>query len=726
MLFHVETRAWLVAITSAGLMFCAACNGFLELDSFTLRSAGDAGPITCSTDAACKAAEPLSVCSALQKQCVPVLDTLCTELTGDVTNPNALRIGALLALHGPQLAIDRERQRGLVLAVEQINQAGGVPDVWTGISHPLALVVCDTADDPVRAGRHLIEDLAVPAIIGPNSSDDTLELATRLSIEKRTLTMSPTAMASSLRDLADDDLSWSMVPTDAQRAPLLHAQIKALEATLRKSRSQPVKLSVIYRDDSFGHGVRLSLSSLTINELPLSHPDNVERAVQWAMYSPSLDDVPSLVAAQLAFEPDIILLAGMAEAADAIMQPLEERLGATSSSHQPHYVLTDGSKTRELLQLTQRYPDMAARVHGVGSAASDDFAWSVFERAYRARFADAQPQLAGVAAAYDSVYAIGFAAAASGGTVEGPDLAVGLRGIESEAKIAVPADLASVFKELERAAPDTHLVAQGALSSFSWDERGAPRRGRLELWCVAQDGQSFLSGGVTFELGSAPGELSWENARACALERAEPTPDMPGTAVGTPEVEQPSAASEPALLDDESDAGMADPAPPPPPEPERPELYVEYRSANANPIDALIGPWIRVGNRGTGTGVPLPELKLRYYVTNESNPLCVRDCVAELYWVGVLPRGERVPAKLEYVTSGWLTGYLELSFEQSAPLLRPNEYMEAQLEFHTGDYQPLDETNDFSFDAEHRDFAEFRRVAVYRGEQLVWGDVPLW
>lgn len=724
MLFHVETRSWLVALTSTGLIFCAACNAFLELDSFSFRPAADAGPITCSTDAACKGAEPLSVCSAQQKQCVPVLDSLCTELTGDVTNPNALRIGALLSLHGAQLAINRERQRGLVLAVEQINQAGGVPDVWTGISHPLALVVCDTADDPVRAGRHLIEDLAVPAIIGPNSSDDTLDLATRLSIEKRTLTMSPTAMASSLRDLADDDLSWSMVPTDAQRAPLLHAQIKALETGLRKSRTQPVKLSVVYRDDSFGHGVRLSLSSLTINERLLSHPDNVESAVQWAMYAPSLDDVPSLIAGQLAFMPDIILLAGTAEAADAIMQPLEERLRATP--HRPHYVLTDGSKSHELLQLVQKYPDLAARVHGVGSAPSDDFAWNVFERAYRERFVEAAPELAGVAAAYDSVYAIGFAAAAAGGTVEGPDLAVGLRGIESEAKIAVPADLASVFKELERAAPDSHLVAQGALSTFSWDERGAPRKGKLELWCVGPDGRSYISGGVTFELGSEPSELSWENARACALELLEAKPATPSTAVGTPDVQQPSAASEPAVLDDDSDAGAAEPAPEVEPEPERPQLYVQYRSANANPIDALIGPWIRVGNRGTGTGVPLSELKLRYYVTNESNPLCVRDCVAELFWAGVLPRGERVPGKLEYVTSGWLTGYLELSFEQGAPLLRPGEYMEAQLEFHTGDYQPLDETNDFSFDAAHREFAEFRRVAVYRNDELVWGDVPLW
>lgn len=726
MLFHIETRSWLAVLASTGLLYCTACNGFLELDNFTLRPAGDAGPIACSTDAACRGLGTASVCSPILKQCVPVLDTLCSELTGDITNPQALRIGALLSLHGQQLAVNRERQRGLVLAVEQINEAGGVPDVWTGIPHPLALVTCDAADDPVRGGRHLIEDLAVPAIVGPNSSDDTLEFATRLSIDKRTLTLSPTAMASDLRDLADDDLCWSMVPTDAQRAPLLQAQIKSLEAALRRNRATPVKLSVVYRDDSFGHGVRLSLSSLTINDRPLSHPDNLQSAVQLAMYAPSLHDVPSVIAAQLAFEPDILVLAGMAEAAGEIMQPIEERLLTkdSASRHRPHYVLTDASKAPELLQLGQRFPDLATRVHGVGAAASDEFAWSMFERAYRERFADAQPQLAGVAAAYDSVYAIAFAAAAAGGTVEGPDLAVGLRGIEGEANIEVPADLANKFKALDHGSTESHLVAHGALSRFAWDERGAPRKGKLELWCLAPDAQSFVSGGVIFELDSDPSALSWDNAQACALAHTEPSVHVatPDTAVGMPEVQQPSAAVEAAQPDDEADAGTPETAP----EPERPDLYVEYRSANANPLDALIAPWIRLGNRGTGTGVPLHQLKLRYYVTNESNPLCLRDCVAELYWAGVLPRGERVPAKLEYITNGWLTGYLELSFMENAPLLGPDEYVEAQLEFHTGDYQLLDETNDFSFDQAHRDFAEFRRVAVYRDDQLVWGEVPPW
>ena len=161
------------------------------------------------------------------------------------------------------------------------------------------------------------------------------------------------------------------------------------------------------------------------------------------------------------------------------------------------------------------------------------------------------------------------------------------------------------------------------------------------------------------------------------------------------------------------------------PEPELPALYAEYRSANSNPIDALIGPWVRVGNRGTGQACRSPSSS--YATTSRTKRThCACANASPSCTGGVLPGGRRVPAKLEYVTSGWLTGYLELSFMPERAALRPGEYMEAQLEFHTGDYQQLDETNDFSFDAAYGDFAEFRRVAVYRGDQLVWGDVPIW
>jgi branched-chain amino acid transport system substrate-binding protein len=727
---NAVVRSSLALLASAGLL--CACEGLLELDSFALQRDAAVTPLACSSDAACQSANGPAVCSVEHAQCVPVLNELCSDVTGELSNPTALRLGALLSLHGHEAATNLERLRAMQLAVEQINQTGGVPDARGG-AHPLVLVSCDTGDDPVIAGRHLIEDLGVPAILGPNSSEDTLQLSTRLSIAKRTLTLSPTAMAGSLRDLADDDLSWSMVPTDTQRAPLLHAHIHELEAEAQAKRgsAEPTRLSIVYRDDAFGHGVRLSLSSLSLNGKSLTSPINMGRAVQFGMYDPELRDMPRLVAEQVAFKPDILLLAGSAEVVSTFLEPLEAQLEAASAPR-PHYVLTDATKLPALLELAQRVPGLASRLHGVGLAPTDEQAFRAFQRDFRERFgADAAVAGVGVATAYDTVYAIAFAAAAAGGKLGAADLAKGLRAIEVDALADAPAELATAFGMLSAAAPEARRIAHGAYARFAWDERGVPRAGKLELWCVTGDGSGGFAlegSGPVFDVGEKLSAARLRERRACTVAETPVLTEQPelGAAAGQLDVGaamQPSAAGPDAGVsadESDADAGAAEP------EPDAPVLYAEYRSANADPVDTVIGPWLRIGNRGTGPGVPLKELELRYYVTNETNPLCLRGCVADLYWAGLLPDGTRVPAHVEYVVSGWLTGYLELSFMKDAPRLRPHEYVELQVQFHTADYQMLDETNDYSFDATHSEFKEFRRVAVYRDDALVWGELPAW
>jgi hypothetical protein len=377
--------------------------------------------------------------------------------------------------------------------------------------------------------------------------------------------------------------------------------------------------------------------------------------------------------------------------------------------HRPQYVVTDASKVAELIELTRDDSDLAERVHGIGIARLDDLSWSAFERAFRERYEDADPQLGGIAAAYDAVYAMAFAAAAASGELAGPDLVAGLRALSTGAVRSAPVELMQALRGLPQGLP-----ARGVATEFSWDDRGTPTSGALAVWCVSPDG--FARSETRFELGSEIDALQLSAAQACRSKVDEPSqptraPVETSSAIqlGTP----PSAAG----LDD-TDAGVV--------EPDRPELYAEYRSANSDPSDSVIGPWLRVGNRGTGKGVPLDQLKLRYYVTNETNPLCLRQCIAELFWAGLMPDGTRVPAHVEYISSGFLSGYLELTFMPEAPALHPHEYAELQMQFHTGDYQPLDESNDYSFDAKHRDFAESRRVAVFRDDKLVWGDLPTW
>ena len=85
-------------------------------------------------------------------------------------------------------------------------------------------------------------------------------------------------MASSIAALSDNDLTWLMVPSDVQRAPLMIKQLNELETQVRMS-TQPekptVKLGIVFRNDALGTGTRSSLNDLTFNGKPLSDPINI-------------------------------------------------------------------------------------------------------------------------------------------------------------------------------------------------------------------------------------------------------------------------------------------------------------------------------------------------------------------------------------------------------------------------------------------------------------------
>ena len=153
------------------------------------------------------------------------------------------------------------------MAAEEINQTGGIPPAAVGgNTRPLVVVSCDESTDLVRAAKHLALDLRVPAIVGPNTSQDTLDVSNKVTIPAGTLVMTPTAVASGIADLSDQGLTWLMVPSDVQRAPLMIEQIGELETMLRTERATPtIKLGVIFRNDALGIGTRTSLNTMSLN-----------------------------------------------------------------------------------------------------------------------------------------------------------------------------------------------------------------------------------------------------------------------------------------------------------------------------------------------------------------------------------------------------------------------------------------------------------------------------
>src|SRR5262249_7308473 len=153
-----------------------------------------------------------------------------------------------------------------------------------------------------------------------------------------TVVMTPTGVASSIADLRDNDMTWLMVPSDVQRAPLMIHQLNDLEEQLKQERGVAhVKLGVIYRNDALGTGTRTSLDSLVINGKPLSDSVNLGQNVKVSPYDFTQADQNAIVNDYVKFLPDIVVLAGTAEAITKVMVPLEQKWpkSETGSGNRP-------------------------------------------------------------------------------------------------------------------------------------------------------------------------------------------------------------------------------------------------------------------------------------------------------------------------------------------------------------------------------------------------------
>lgn len=488
-----------------GGLAVSGCNLFD--DRLASRLEGDGGadrtPAECSTHADCRDADAgLSACVLPRGKCVPLASTECPTITGELTG-DAIVLGSLFSVSGAQGATNLPRQQSAILAVEAINSVGGVPGPGS-VTRPLVMVSCDEAAAGLdRAATHLINELKVPAVVGPNVSQDVIDITGRYSAAGGTVLISPTAVASSIADLLDNDLTWSMVPSDEQRAPLMKQQLNEIERSLNTTEpGQPVKLAIISRDDALGNGTRSALNGLTLNGRTLA--DNVARnLIQIEPYEASAADQAALVDRQVAFAADIIVMAGLSEAITQIMLPLEARWG---SGARPYYVLIDSLKVPEVLSAATRSDDLRRRIRGTGIVPTTRSApvYSAFQVDYAARFPGSPNTISGMGPAYDATYAIAYALAATRELpVSGAHIAMGLDKL-SQGGVELELESTKILAAFAQLSMGQAIEAVGTFGPLAWDARGAPLGGRVEIWCIAPGtpSASYASSGLSMDLES--------------------------------------------------------------------------------------------------------------------------------------------------------------------------------------------------------------------------------
>ena len=492
------------------VLFCfaaASCARVLELDAYSVGQEA-VGPqsaaMECLKHSDCKAdVDGPAVCVEATHSCVHLKSEDCTTINGDFMSDDAIVIGSMFAFGGAQVGASTARQNSAILAVHEIDGAGGIPhgDSSAG-ARPLIMVSCDTSGDLLRAGKHLVNELHVPAIVGPNGSQDTLELSRQVSVPGGTVVITPTALASSIADLSDNGLTWQMVPTDLQRGEFLTNQIQAMADELTLARKlESIKFAAVFRDDALGIGTRTSLNMLTLNKQPLA--TLVSRGLARVdAYDLSAVDQGPTVRSYAEFLPDIVVLAGTSELVQNILVPLERAW--PEGRPRPYYMLIDSLKNKELLDAAGMSEDLRKRIRGTGitPSARSKSVYEAFQLSYQLAYPGTPSDVAGLGPSYDATYAIAYALAATQDQpISGRSVAEGLRML-SDGRLDIEVQAVTVLAAFSHLAMKEPINAIGTFGPLAWGPNGAVLGGTLELWCIENRAGrfSYQSSGLTVEL----------------------------------------------------------------------------------------------------------------------------------------------------------------------------------------------------------------------------------
>jgi ABC-type branched-subunit amino acid transport system substrate-binding protein len=444
------------------------------------------------------AGEP-AVYVAAANDCVKLKSVDCTVIEGSTDDENTVIFGALLAQSGSNAASGLARTNSARLAVRELNEAtrstGGVPSPNTcAAGRPIALVACDDNEDPAnnherkRAARHLVDELRVAAILGGSTSGSTVDIATNVTLPKKTLLFAPSSTAISITALAGatvdgSRLVWRAAPSDVVQSKVLALQVGELEAIAKLANGgAAVKLAVVWKADAYGTGINDTLKTLgVINGKPFADPGNAGSYLEQTYDPTKAGQLDAATAAINVFKPNIVLLIGTAEAITGIMVPHE------TAGNKPLYLLPDGPRKPELITAVTGNEDLRKRIRGTIPGFVTPLADNFFYDRYKVAFPENNPTLSyGMAGAYDAIYLFTYALATSSGQPTGTDMAKGLARMAG-ASPRIDVGPASISQGIQAMVDGRTVNFNGASGPLDFDVATGEAPSDYSIFCVRFD-----------------------------------------------------------------------------------------------------------------------------------------------------------------------------------------------------------------------------------------------
>ncbi|HEU4538954.1 MAG TPA: ABC transporter substrate-binding protein [Polyangiaceae bacterium] len=423
--------------------------------------------------------------------CVALTSPDCPNVVGPIVeDDNAVLLGSLFSLSGPNQSSGVARQNSIELAVRALNDRGGLPPAAEGGAlRPLAFVGCDEArPDPANAGqttrvaaaKHLVS-LGVAAVIGAGASGATIDVATNGTLPAKTLLISPSSTAIAISSLPGatvdgERLVWRTAPSDTTQAEALRASLEGLAGA-------GAKVAVVHRNDAYGKGLSSALASgLTLGGAPATAENLVDIEYDGAKPPEQLTDAVDALAA---FGPTVVVLVGTAEAITGVLVPYEARLEAGAA--RPQYLISDGGRRDDLVKALGASPDpegLRTRVRGTSPGVPTVLAQNFFNLVYKRAFPESPQLIFGMAGAYDAAFLLAYAAVAAGDRpLDGPAMAAGLRRTVGGA-LAINAGASDANKAFEELRQGRAIDFNGASGPLEFDPASGEAASDINVWCV--------------------------------------------------------------------------------------------------------------------------------------------------------------------------------------------------------------------------------------------------